>query len=315
MKCDHLCLILAIGVAFTSSGAAQGPPQPPSVARESTVIHVRSDLVLIPVHVRDGRDSSVSGLSRSNFKVFDDNVEQVISHFAVEDAPVSVGIVFDASASMRGKLQKSREAVARLLATANPEDEFFLVQFNRSAELVLGFTNDTQAVQEQTSWITPKGPTALLDAIHFSIGVMKGARHPRRALILISDGEDNCSRYDFGEVRNTLRETDVQLFAMAILDPLTSRLNRPEPLFGGALLSELVDQTGGATFDIFNLKDLPNSAAKIGLALRNQYVIGYAPAASRGDGKYHRVQVKVIKPRGFPRLRISWKRGYYALLE
>lgn len=191
-----ICLACAYLVIFERPGRTQGP----TLNGEGTGTHIRvsSDLVLIPVTVVDRRDGFVPGLQKEHFRLYEGNVEQVITHFSVEDVPISVGFIFDASTSMRDKLSKSREAVARFLNTANPEDEHFLVQFNDRPELVQDFTTNAEELQQSLMWIRLGGRTALLDAIHFSIQQMKRAHNSRKALIIISDGGDNCSRYSRG---------------------------------------------------------------------------------------------------------------------
>lgn len=272
-------------------------------------IRVDSDLVLIPVTVLDQDDHSFTGLRKEHFRVFDNKTEQVITQFAIEDVPVSIGFVFDSSASMAGKFRTSKEAVARFLKTANAADEFFLVQFNDRIELRVDLTKQTEEVQKQLRFVQAQGFTALLDAIHFSIGQMQNAHNLRRALIVVSDGGDNCSRYSVHELKNLMRGSDVQIYAMGIFDAFDKRSRRP------SLLREITQQSGGRMFEIEDLRDLPKVASEIGEALRNQYLLGYAPLNVQRDGKYHRLEVKLIQPRESPKLRASWRRGYYARVD
>jgi VWFA-related protein len=278
-------------------------------------IRVHSDLVQIPVTVLDHDDQSVAGLERERFKVFEDRVEQVISHFAMEDAPITIGFVLDASASMRDKLPQSREAVVKFLNAANAGDEFFLVQFNDQVELAADVTTSTEDVKRQLMFIRPTGRTALLDAIQFAVRGMRKASNARRALIIVSDGGDNCSRYTVSELKNLVREADVQIYALGIFDSSGGRSLAPEELAGPALLRAVAKQSGGHLFEIENINQLPEVAAKIGEALRTQYVLGYAPKAVQRDGKYHRVEVKLAQTKGSRKLQASWRRGYYAPVE
>jgi Ca-activated chloride channel family protein len=275
-------------------------------------IRVSTDLVLIPVTVTDKLNRSVTGLEKEHFKLFEDKVEQVITHFASEDAPVAIGIVFDCSASMGDKLRQSREAVSALLKTANPEDEFFMVEFSDRAQVVVNLTQDSTAISNRLNLIQPRGRTALLDAIVVSLNEMRKAHNSRKALVIISDGGDNSSRYTVSEVKNQVREADVQIYAVGIIEPFWGRGRSPEELDGPRLLSEVAEQTGGRLFEVDNLNDLPDIASKVGSALRNQYVLGYSPSNVRRDGKYHRVRLKLMKPTGWPSLRASWRLGYYA---
>src|SRR5262245_46123199 len=159
-----------------------------SADRTAATIRVNADLVLIPVMVTDKKDRLITGLDRSHFRLFEDKVEQAITHFAAEDVPVSIGLVFDASGSMGPKLGKSRAAVAEFLKTANPEDEFFLIQFNDRAQLLSGFTARSDEIQNKLMFIESRGRTALLDAIYLGLSEMRNAKHQRKAILILSDG-------------------------------------------------------------------------------------------------------------------------------
>jgi Ca-activated chloride channel family protein len=323
---DYLSRVIAPAAAFVLllvTGLAQNPritiePRAQtrgSAERTSTNIRVNSNLVLIPVTVTDHHERFVTGLEKDHFKLFEDKVEQAITHFAQEDAPISVGVVFDCSGSMQTKLDKSRGAVDQFLNTANPGDEFSLITFADRPELLVHFTENTAEIRDRLKWTRAEGRTALLDAIRISFHEMKNARNSRKALIIISDGGDNSSRYTTGEIKNLVREGDVQIYAVAIID--SSGMQRPtsEEMAGPALLSDIAGQSGGLLFEVNNWSQLPVIASKIGVALRNQYVLGYSPPNLRKDGKYHRVQVKLELPKGGPRLRASWRLGYYAPVQ
>lgn len=288
------------------------PPSPDSVDTPHTDIRVDTTLVLIPVTVTDPLNRFVTGLEKEHFKLQEDNVDQPISHFASEDAPLSVGIVFDTSGSMGSKLAKSRQAVAQFCRTANPADEFFLVQFNDRPELALGFTPDVEEIQSRITFTQSKGRTALLDAIYLALHEMKKGHNPRKAILVISDGGDNSSRYSESEIKNLVREADTQIYGIGIYEPYGSRSRTSEELAGPGLLSDIAEQTGGRAYAVGDLNDLPDIAAKIGIELRNQYMLGYSPTNKDRDGKYRRVKVKLVQPRGLPPLRAFWRLGYYA---
>jgi VWFA-related protein len=275
-------------------------------------IRIDKTLVQINVTVTDPLNRFVTGLDKEYFKLFEDKVEQVISQFSSEDAPLSIGIVFDTSGSMGPKLQKSRQAAAQFFKTANPEDEFFLVTFNDRPELVMPFTTDVEEMQNRLTFTQSKGRTALLDGIYMAMSQMKKARNPRKALLIISDGGDNSSRYTESEVKNAVREADVQIYAIGIYEQAASRGRTPEEMNGPGLLSEVAEQTGGRAFAVDNLAELPDVAAKIGMELRNQYVLYYTPKNTDRDGKYRRVSVKLVQPRGLPPLKAFYRLGYYA---
>ncbi len=288
------------------------PAEPESAADRKANLRIDTTMVLIPVAVTDPMSRFVTGLDKENFKLYEDKVEQEIAQFSSEDAPLSVGIVFDTSGSMGAKLQKSRQAVAQFMKTANPEDEFFLIQFNDRPELVVPFTPDTEEIQNRLTFIQSKGRTALLDGVYMAMNQMKKARNPRKAILIISDGGDNSSRYTESEVKNAVRESDVQIYAIGIFEPMASRGRTPEELSGPALLGEMTDSTGGRHFEVDNLAELPDVAAKIGIELRNQYVLGYNPKNTARDGKYRRVSVKLVKTTGLPQLKATFRTGYYA---
>jgi len=275
-------------------------------------IRVESTLVLIPVTVTDPLNRFVTGLERENFRVFEDKSEQRLTHFASEDAPISVGLVFDTSGSMGSKLEKSRQAVAQFFKTANPQDEFFLIEFSDRPEMVVDFTTHLEEIQNRLTFTQSKGRTALLDGVYMALHKMKKAKNPRKALLIISDGGDNSSRYTESEIKNLVREADVQIYAIGIFEPMSTRGRTPEELSGPSLLGEIAEQTGGRHFPVENLNDLPDIAAKIGIELRNQYILGYTPSNRDRDGKYRRVTVKLVQPRGLPPLRAFWRLGYYA---
>ena len=287
------------------------PPAPNEILPKAN-IRVDSTLVLIPVTVTDPLNRFVTGLEKENFRLFEDKAEQQITQFSSEDAPLSVGIVFDCSGSMGPKLEKSRQAVAQFFKTANPEDEFFLVQFSDRADLVIKFTTSLEEIQNRLTFTQSKGRTALLDAVYLGLHEMKRAKNARKALLIISDGGDNNSRYTETEVKNLVREADVQIYAIGIFEPVATRGRTAEELAGPSLLSEIAEQTGGRHFPVENLNELPNIAEKIGIELRNQYIIGYSPKNTERNGKYRRVQVKLVQPRGLPPLRAFWRMGYYA---
>ncbi len=277
-----------------------------------TTLRVDKSLVLVPVTVFDPRNRLVTGLEKEHFRVFDDKVEQTVTTLSMDDAPLAVGLIFDTSGSMAGKLRRSRMAAAAFFATANPDDEFFLVEFNQRAKLVVPLTPDHTQIQSHLAFAEAKGGTALLDAIYMGLHEIKKSSKPRKALLVISDGGDNSSRYSEGEVRSLVRESDVLIYGVGIYEPFGIRRRTPEEMAGPGLLSDIAEETGGREFAAERLKELPDIASKIGIELRNRYVLGFSPSSHDRDGRYHRVQVKVVQPHGLPPLRASWRLGYYA---
>lgn len=275
-------------------------------------IRIDSTLVLINVTVTDPLNRFVTGLDKEHFKLYEDKVQQEIKQFSSEDAPLSVGLVFDTSGSMGPKLQKSRLAAAEFFKTSNPEDEFFLTEFNDRPKLVVPFTHSPEEIQNSLTFTQSKGRTALLDAVYLAMNTMRKAHNPRKAILVISDGGDNSSRYTESEIKNAVREADVQVYAIGIFESMGSRGRTSEEMNGPGLLSQLAEQTGGRAFVVENVNELPDIAAKIGIELRNQYVLGYSPVNKDRDGKYRHVQVKLAPPRGLPSLKAYYRLGYYA---
>lgn len=276
---------------------------------------VDSSVVLVNVVVTDSRDRFVMDLRKENFRVVEDKDEQTLSYFAVEDAPISVGIILDASGSMSGKLRPLKQAVARFLAVSNPSDEFCLIEFSDRAELAMGFGATPEHIQNHMAETQAKGRTALLDAIYLGIRNMKNARHQRKALLIVSDGGDNHSRIDARAIENLVRESDVTVYAVSIADLTRPKRAEPGSRFGGALLDRIAEQGGGRHFALDDSRTLPAVGEKIGLELRHQYLLGYAPTNPGRDGKYRRVRVKVVRSPGQPRVWTSWRRGYYAPMD
>lgn len=294
----------------------RGKPATAGTQAPATDIRVDTTVVLIPVAVTDPLNKFVSGLEKDNFRLFEDKVEQRIDYFTNDDAPISIGLVFDASGSMRHKLKRSRQAVSEFLKSANPEDEFFLIQFSDRAELVEDFTTNLDRIQNRLTFTQAGGRTALLDAVMMAFDQMKRkARNPRRALLIISDGGDNSSRYTESEIRRQVRETDVQIYAIGIFEPWLFQGRSAEELSGPGLLNDLAKQTGGRHFAVENLGDLPDVAVKIGTELRNQYILGYSPVNKERDGKYHKVVVKLTLPKNLPPMRAFFRQGYYAPIQ
>jgi Ca-activated chloride channel homolog len=288
-------------------------PQPP--AGVQSVLRVDSSLVLIPAHVTTVAGESVMNLGRENFQLMEDNVEQTITHFTKDDAAVSVGVVFDASGSMLKKMHMASTAVGTFIKTANPEDEFFLVEFNDRAKLAVPFTFDSEELYRHAARIKPLGKTSLLDAVHLGLTQMKQARHLRKALVILSDGGDNWSRHNVRQVRNALLESDVQVYAMGIFDPDPAGRITTEERNGPRLLDDLAEQSGGRHYRVGNLNDLPAISAAIGNELRNEYLLGYYPRNVSRDGKYRQVKMKLVVPDPAAELRTYYRRGYYAPTE
>jgi len=317
-------LSIALIVCTLGFGQEAGPTIAPRVKERAAAeavdprkpdIRVDTTIVLIPVAVLDPLRKFVTDLDKENFKLFEDKVEQEILSFSSEDAPLSICVVFDASGSMGDKLQVSRRAVSTFMKVANPQDEFCLITFDNRPQLLEPFTTMTEVVQNRLSFIGSKGSTALLDGVYMAMNQMRKARNPRKAILIISDGGDNSSRFTETEVRNAVVESDVQVYAFGIFESLSSRARTPEEFSGPEMLNRLAHLTGGRSFGIGNLAELPDAAEKVAIELRNQYVLGYSPKNKTRDGKYRRVEVKMNHVKGLPPLKPIFRTGYYAPLQ
>uniref|UniRef100_Q02A45 von Willebrand factor, type A n=1 Tax=Solibacter usitatus (strain Ellin6076) TaxID=234267 RepID=Q02A45_SOLUE len=305
---------LALCLAAMLSGQVkieQRPrPAPKQEPRPGANIRVDTTLILVPVSVNDPLNRPVSGLERENFRVFEDKVEQKIVQFAMDDEPVAVGLVFDTSGSMGEKLQRSRMAAREFFHISNPEDEFFLVEFDSSPRLVVPLTSDTGTIEDHLTFSRSHGSTALLDAIFLALHEMKHSKKNKKALLIISDGGDNHSRYSEKEVSSVVKESDVLIYSIGVFGGGGS----PEEAGGPGLLSKVSEQTGGRLFEA-SAVELPDIAKKIGIELRNRYILGYSPQNQVRDGKYHKIEVRMVPPRGLPKLNAHWRLGYNAPVE
>jgi Ca-activated chloride channel family protein len=272
-------------------------------------IAVDVNLVLVNVTVTDDWNRIVTGLDKENFSVLEGSEVQQVRHFSSEDAPISLGVIFDMSGSMNDKIMKAREAVIEFFKTANPQDEFFMITFNDRPQLSADFTKSVEDIQGKLVYTVPQGSTAMLDAIYMGVSKMKDARNSKKALLIISDGGDNHSRYTENEIKSMVKEADVQIYSIGIFSLAPAQ---PEEIAGPALLTEISQVTGGRMFTINNPNELADVATKIGIELRNQYVLGYRPNNKVKDGHWRKIKVKLNPPKGLPHLNVYARTGYYA---
>jgi len=275
-------------------------------------LKVAVDLVLVPVTITDPMNRLVTGLEKENFQLFEGSASQEIKSFSSEDAPVSLGVIFDSSGSMSSKMDRAKDAVVEFFKTANPQDEFFMITFSDEPEVVNDFTSSVDDIQGKLVFTVPRRRTALLDAIYMGVSKMREAKYPKKALLIISDGGDNHSRYTENEIKALVKEADVMVYAIGIYDRY---FPTQEERLGPALLGEIAELTGGRAFTVENPNDLADVATKIGVELRNQYVLGYRPTAVVRDGKWRKIKVKLLPPKGLPPLRVYARTGYYGPQE
>ena len=272
---------------------------------------INSDLISLTVTVTDTYGRFVTGLNKSAFTVLDDKEPQEITFFSTEDAPISLGVIFDVSGSMSGdKISRARQALTRFIDTSHTSDEYFLIGFNSRAQLLLDRTRNSDALMEKLTFVQTKGQTALYDACYLGVEKVTRGTHPKRAVLLISDGQDNSSRYTFSELRRLLKESDVIIYAVGILSGHDDGSSLG--IAGRSILEELSGVSGGKAFFPGTAAEMNDTFERIALELRNQYSIGYRPANFTTDGKWRKIKIKVQPPRGLPRLFVRSKEGYYA---
>ncbi len=276
-------------------------------------VQLETAIVNVTISVTDSYGRFVTGLTKDHFEVFDDKVKQSIAHFSDDDAPVSLGIVYDVSGSMKERLIRSIRALKRFIETSHDDDDFFLIGFNDRAKLVQDFTTSGDQIVSHLMFVQPKGSTALYDASYLAVEKVQQGRHKKKALLIISDGQDNHSRYTYKELRNRVKEADVQVYAIGITDPATDTLAG----FGRGVLEEMTRMTGGRAFfpNAYNEPELVEICTRIALELRHQYSIGFYPSDYQSAAKWHKVQVKVSPPRGLGRLQLSYREGYQSFTK
>jgi Ca-activated chloride channel homolog len=279
-------------------------------SKRSKALVANVDLVLVPVTVADSRNHAVTGLEKQNFELFEDGQKQVIRSLSNEDAPISLGVILDTSNSMRNKLEVASRSIVEFLKTANPLDDFFMIAFSDRPELLVDSTTSVDTVENRLFNVMPHGHTSLLDAIYMGVSKIHHSQHQRRALLIISDGGDNRSRYTRSEIKRLVQEADVELYGIGIFDTV---FTTPEESVGKQLLEDVTQATGGRTFTIKDIRDLPETASRISLELRNQYVLGYRSSNPARDGLWRKLKVKVV-PEGMP-IRVYSKAGYYSPLK
>ena len=301
-------LLFALGVAYAQQVSITPRVKPKQAPKEEQQpradIRVDSTVVLIPVEVSDQIGHPVTGLEKTDFRLTDDKVSQVITSFATEDEPVAVCVVFDRSSSVAPDIGLSRRTVAEFFKSANPEDEFCLIEFASTATVIVPLRQDNgNDIKYKVGLTKPVGSTAMFDGIYMALHEVKKSKKQKRALLLVTDGDDNNSRYTESEVHNVIQESDVLIYSVGV-----------GTQYGESLLKKMSEQTGGRYF-AGSFADLPDIAEKVAVDLRNRYLLGYSPTNPARDGRYHKVEVKVVPPPGLPPLKVSWRRGYYAPME
>ncbi|HMF91416.1 MAG TPA: VWA domain-containing protein [Candidatus Angelobacter sp.] len=281
-----------------------------SPSRHSKPLLANVDLVLVPVTVTDRMNRAVMGLEKQNFELYEDGQRQTINTFSAEDAPLSLGVILDTSNSMRNKLDVASKSILEFFNTSNPLDDFFLITFSDRPVLLVDFTSSVDEIQDRLFKAMASGRTSLLDAIYMGVNKIHHGRYQRRALLIVSDGGDNSSRYTRSEIKRLVQEADVELYGIGIYDTI---FQTPEERAGKHLLNDVTQATGGHTFAIKDIRDLPEATRRISVELRHQYVLGYRSSNPARDGNWRNLKVKLV-PEGMP-VRVYWKNGYYSPLK
>jgi len=301
----HIVIVFAL---LLSSTAAVLIYASPSNDRDQT-ISVDVDLVLVNAAVSDSKGRMVTGLQQDNFRIWEDKVEQKVEYFSSEDTPMSIGLIFDATGSMADKISTARDAAASFLRVGNPDDEYFLVTFSQRVTLVEPFTTDISRLQNHMLFTPAKGLTPLFDAVYLGLETMKTAKNKRKALLLITDGEDNHSRYSFADIKEFAKEQDVEVFVIGIVNP-SGELAPGQS--GRTTIENLAQTSDGEAFFPDSVDQLEDICNKIGLELRNQYVLGYHSTNRAKDGRWRKIRLKMNPPKGISYLSVHAKTGYYA---
>ena len=275
-------------------------------------LRVGVDLVVVPVTVRDRNGRAVTNLEQHNFAIYENDKEQTIRYFSKDDQPISLGLILDLSSSMINKIDRERAAVSEFLKAANSQDDYFVIGVSSRPTIISDSTQSADRIEAKLALETPKGTTALLDAVYLALTKMRSAQYQRRALLIISDGGDNNSRYRLKHIKELAQEADVAIYGIGLFD--TALFKPFEEFMGRRWLQEITDASGGRTVTVDDLSKLPEVASAISWELRNEYVISYRPESSPRSGKKRLIRVKVVPPQN-PELQLSYKRSYSGLAE
>jgi len=315
VSCSHWLRIAVFAFAVVGTAFGQGlldQPHIPSMVKphSSSPSSFRADanLVLVPVSVLDSRDRIVNGLQAGNFSISDNQLPQTIKYFSQEDAPISMTVVLDSSGSMATKMDQERAAALELLKDANPEDEFSLIVFGNEPRVAVPFSEPAEDVSKVVNSTQPDGYTSLWDAMYLALQQQKNSRYARKAIVVISDGGDNHSRYTEDEIKSVLQEADVQVYAIALSDRF---VKTQEERLGPLRLDEITGVTGGRAIRIHDLAEVTQAARDISSELRNEYVIGYYPTTRVVDGRWRTIRVRLTGPPSRHKLHLHARNGYY----
>ncbi len=291
-------------------------PLPPQEKPKDYTIGINVDLVLMYTSVFDKNNRFVGDLKKDNFKVFEDGIEQSIASFTQEDVPISMGILMDLSGSMRGKIDQVNKAALAFIRASNPQDQVFLIGFNEEVELLQDYTSDIDEVTDSLENIVVTGGTAVYDAIHLGVQKAQSGVKAKKAIVVITDGEDRDSYYKLDELVSKVQESDVQVFCIGFLNAapekgLFGRWSKTAPEKAHDALERISEETGGKAFFPSKVTDIHSIVSEIASELRSQYSIGYFSSNAARDGSFRRVKIEI---RGLDdsKRQLRYRRGYYA---
>jgi Ca-activated chloride channel homolog len=296
-------------VPTSDTAPIAGPDGPLALHAHTRPFRVNVDLVLVPVTVTDAMERPVMALTKQDFALYENSKLQEIRYFSEETAPVSIALLVDVSKSMTDKIDTERAAIVEFFKNADPQDEYFAITFSDRPRLVASSTQSIDEIETKLSTVEPGGPTAMLDAVYMAQAELRSARYKRKAILIISDGGDNVSRYTLREIKQLAQESDVQIYAIGLFE--TFFFNTLEERLGKKWLREITDATGGHTITVDNRVKLPLAAAELSREIRNEYMLGYRPVRPVPN-RWQKVKVRVTSSSGEHPLRTYYKQGYLA---
>lgn len=324
LSASALLLFTTASISQTSDEVHVAPPireetpKPPAdgIAVHLKALRVNVDLVRVPVMVTDTHGSPVMDLKKKDFQLVEGANEQHIDYFYSEDAPISVGLVVDVSGSMGEKMDRVREAVDAFFEHADPKDDYFVLTFANDVKLLADTTRSSATIKAKLGGMKAKGGTSLADAIYIGLDKLKSAAYGRKALVVISDGGDNMSRHNLWTVKRRAKESDVQIYSIAVCDaPSILFTKKLQERFGRNWLTQISEVTGGRMISVDTSAQIPEAASRISYELRNQYVLGYRPADLAKNGKWRKIKVRVTRPPGPLAFQVYHRTGYMARKE
>jgi VWFA-related protein len=308
-------LVIALSSLVLIAQETPQQEQPQKQGNNDFTLSVDVELVQLPISVLDKEGRPVNGLTKDNFQVFEDSTQQQIKLFKHEDIPLSLGLVIDNSGSMRNKRERVNSSALAFVRESNPEDETFIVNFDDSAYLEQDFTGSIGDLIDALDNLDTRGETALYDAVYLSVDHVKAGKKDKKAILLISDGEDNVSKYGFNKVIEALRESKVTVYAIGLLEENDQRgglFKKPPSKKAKEALEKFAEMTGGQAFFPKSLDEVEDLVKTIAHDLRNHYTVGYTPTNRKLDGSWREIHVKVNPPKNVSKVTVRTKQGYYA---